>query len=1068
MTMHRFLRTLAAVALVAGAAPSRVHAQGVTTGAVSGVVVDNSGQPADNVQIQVVNRATGFSRGALTNASGVYTILGLDVGSTYAVTARRIGYQPQTIDNVVVTLSQTTKVDIKLEQQAAQLEGVTTVAETNALISPSRTGAATTFTDSALRRLPTIDRNFTDFVSLTPQMSNAGPGFSGGGTNNRFNNIQIDGAISSDIFGLGSTGQPGGQAKGKSISIESVKEYQVLLSPYDVRQGNFSGALINAVTKSGTNEFHGSAYGVMRNKDLTRSQPFINDFTHRQYGFTLGGPIVKDKIMFFVNPEIQRRETPANGPYIGSPQTTITQDLVDRFNAAMQSYGLPAGSGAPVTNQNPLTNVFARLDFFLPYNTSLVLRHNYAQAQDDIFSRSTANFYLDNNGYAFTSKTHSTAAQLRTNFASGIYNEMLLSVNSTRDRRRPNVLLPQVEAIGVGTTWIVGGGERSSHRNELDQDVLELTDNVTIPVGQNHRITVGTQNQFYKARNLFLQNGFGRWIFGSLDSLEMGLPRQYLVGVPVSGDGAVRFHARQHALYAQDQWSVTPTFNLTYGLRLDVPIFDDKPPTNPAVARPLCATRNADPALCGFGRNTADVPSGNLQWSPRVGFNWDVTGDAQNQLRGGIGMFTGRPAYVWLANAFQYSGYSGVAQLTCTRAQTTPNRAPTFTADRAAHPPAECGDGLTAAAGGQINLLNPDLKFPQNLRATLGYDRDLGSGFVGTLEAMYTRGISNLFYQNIALAGPIGTGAHGRVIYGAAPGSPSVRVAGRTQMYDVDNQSKDYSYQLTAGIARRWRNNFEGSLFYTYSQVYDVQSLTSSVAQSQYEYGMPVAWDQTEKRLGHSIFEQPHRIVAQGTYSFKTRTDITLTYVGESGNAFTYTVSGDVNGDGSSNNDPIYIPKDVRDPTEMQFRDFTRPGTSTVVTVAEQQDAFDKLVSSMACLNKHRGEFAPRNVCHAPWSNMVNLSVRQSLKTIGMQNMMLQVDVFNFGNLLNKRWGQYKQVNGSSSFGSQSLLKYETKTAGSFAEGAVPIYSFDPNFKSFTTDNIRSNYQIQMQVKYSF
>jgi hypothetical protein len=674
-----------------------------------------------------------------------------------------------------------------------------------------------------------------------------------------------------------------------------------------------------------------------------------------------------------------------------------------------------------------------------------VLRHNFAKAQDDVFSRQTTTFNLDNNGYAFTSKTNSTAAQLRTNFSNGIYNEALLSYNRTRDRRRPNVVAPQIEVKSPVST-LVAGGERSSQRNELDQDVFEITDNVTIPVGQSHRITIGTQNQFFKARNLFQQQGLGQWTFTNIDSLVSGTAERYAVGVPAVGDGAVRFSARQHALYAQDQWTVTPTFNLTYGLRLDVPIFDDKPPTN-------------DLFLTQFGRNTADVPSGNVQWSPRVGFNWDITGDAKNQLRGGIGMFTGRPAYVWLSNAFQNSGVSGVRQLVCTGA-----RVPKFTQQNAAAPDTTCADGTTAAAGSEVNLLSKNLKFPQNMRATVGFDRDLGAGFVATLEAMYTRGISSLFYQNIALAGPIGTDSRGRVIYGAAPDNANKVVATRDFVLDVTNQSKDYSYQLTAGLARRWRNNFEGSIFYTYSQVFDVQSLTSSTAKSQYEFGMPVAWNQSEKRLGHSIFEQPHRIVAQGTYSFKTHTDITVTYVGETGNAFTYTVNGDVNGDGSRQNDPIYIPKNVRDTLEIRFQQFTPPGATAPVTVAEQQDAFDKFISSMDCLNRHRGGFAQRNVCHAPWSNTFNLSVRQSLKTIGMQHATLQVDVFNFGNLLNPDWGQYK----SASFGSQNLLTYRTKTTGSLAAGGEPIYTFDPNYKNWSTTNIRSNYQIQMQLRYSF
>ncbi len=1054
-------RLLAAVGLAIGAAlvamPRQLTAQ-VTTGSIAGFVTDDQGQPVEAAQIQLVNKETGLTRGTLTASNGRYVVQGLEVGTNYSVTARRIGFGPVTVDRIVVSLGQTTRADIKLERQATQLQAVTVVSETNALISPTRTGATTTVSDSALRRLPSLNRNFTDFVALTPQVSNSGPGLSGGGTNNRFNNIQIDGAVSSDLFGLGSTGQPGGQAGGKSISIESVKEYQVLLSPYDVRQGNFSGALINAVTKGGTNEFHGTLYGVGRNQDFTRSQPYLNDFKQTQFGFAVGGPVVKNKVLFFVNPEFQQRAVPAGGPYLGSTNSGVNQALIDQFNTALTSYGVPAGSGRAVTNDNPLTNLFARLDFNLSSNTSLVLRHNFARAEDNIFSRTTSTFNLDNNGYAFTSNSNSTAAQLRTNFANGMFNEVLVNVNRIRDRRKPNVYFPQVE-VNTPVSLLVGGGERSSHANELDQDVIELSDNFSIPLTASHRLTIGTQNQFYKVRNLFQQQGLGRWIFGTMDSLIAGNPRSYAVGVPVSGDGAVRFNASQHALYAQDEWTATPTLNVTLGVRVDAPYFSDKPPENPLIANPVCQGTGQPSATCGFARHTSEVPSGNMQWSPRIGFNWDVTGDQQNQLRGGVGLFTGRPAYVWLGNAFQNSGLSGVAQLTCLNAA-----APRFTSANVSNPPTACANGTTAAAGAEINLLNKDLKFPQNMRATLGFDRQLPGRFVATLEAMYTKGVNSLFYQNIALAGPQGTDFKGRVMYGPNVNSPVLKVTGRTAVLDVSNQSKDYAYSLTAGLARKWSNNYEASLFYTYSDARDVQSLTSSTANSQYQFGRPVATRQDQAELGYSVFRQPHRLVGQFSYAFKTKTDVTFTYVGETGAAFTYTVSGDVNGDGFASNDPIYIPKSATDPNEIQFQNFTRAGTTTVVTAAEQAAAFEKLIKSLDCLNDNRGTFAPRNACNAPWSNTINLSLRQSLKTIGVQNVSFQLDIFNFANFLNKDWGQ---VN-TTAYGSQNVITYRTKSAGNLNAGAIPVFTFDPNFSKWDANNIRSNYQLQAQLRYSF
>jgi hypothetical protein len=1060
--LRRFLAIAGAAFAVAVIASGRIQAQ-VTTGAISGTVRDSSAGPIESAQVQVTNRATGLVRGVTTNSSGFYAIPGLEVGSTYSVSVRRIGYAPQTRDNVVVNLGQSTRIDFALARQVTQIDAVRIVAETNSLISPTRTGASTIVSDSSLRRLPSLNRNFTDFVALTPQVSNSGPGLSGGGTNNRFNNITIDGSISSDLFGLGSTGQPGGQANGKSIGIESVKEYQVLLSPYDVRQGNFSGAAINAVTKSGTNTMTGSAYAVTRNRDLVREQPYIREFDQTQYGIAVGGPVVRDRVFFFVNPEWQQRTTPAAGPYVGDGTSSVTQAVIDQFNNLVGSRGIPQGSGRSVDNENPLTNVFARLDFMLPRNSSLMLRHNYAKAQDDNFGRSTATFNLDNNGYAFTSNHNSTVAQLRTNFVNGNYNEMLVSFNKTEDRRRPNVYAPMVSvATPVGS--LVAGGERFSQANELDQQVVEITNNFTMPIlDGSHRLTIGTQNQFFKYRNLFAQSRLGVWDFVNIDSLTSGQPRQYIVGVPVSGDGAVRLSARQHALYLQDDWAVSPRVNVTLGVRADAPFFNDSPPTNPDILEPLCAAASQPAtANCGFARNTADVPSGNWQFSPRVGFNWDVTGDQRNQLRGGVGLFTGRPAYVWLSNAFQNSGRSGVALLTCNAAA-----APKFTAAAATTAPTTCVNGTSAAAGAEINLLSKGLNFPQNLRTTLGFDRDIGWGIVATSEVMYTLGVNNPFYTNLALFGPQGTDRFGRTIYGTAPNAPVVRVTGRNLVLDVQNQSKDYAVQLTGGLQKRFSDGWEGSLMYTWSQARDVQSLTSSTAFSQYRFGRTYEGLQEDLSLGRSFFEQKHRLIGQATYSFqKTLTDLTVLYIGESGAPYGYTSSGDLNGDGFTLNDAIYIPRRATDPNEMLFRDFTRPGTTTVVTAAQQAVAFDKFIDGAECLRSQRGQIMERNSCFNPWTNTVNLSLRQSLKTLGVGRLSLQLDVFNFLNLLNKEWGERP----TAGFGSQTLISYVTRAAGSMTgtSSIVPVHTFDPNYQRFLQNNLGSNYQMQLQVKYSY
>ncbi len=1053
MLKLRAIATLGVVvAALAALSPATLAAQGVTTGAITGVVTDESGAGIDNAQVQVINRATGYTTGSLTRDGGRFFVQGLEIGRQYAVTVRLLGYAPQTTENVNIVLGTATAVNFRLQRQATELAGVTVTA-TPAEFSPTRHGISTVVSDSALRKLPSLERNFTDFVALTPQVSTnvRTGGLSAGGVNNRFNHIQIDGASETDLFGLGATGQPGGQASGKSIAIESVKEYQVLLTPFDVRQGNFAGLLVNAVTKSGTNEFHGTAYGFTRGDAYTRSQPYIRDYENTQYGLAVGGPIVRDRAHFFINPEFQRVNEPASGVSIITPGVdTLLDDPVNRFTTLLARDNIPAGSAGPITNENPLTNVFGRIDFQLPWNTSLVLRHNYGRAEDDVFSRGSTSPYdfpLSSNGYFFESSKNSTVLQLRTQFRNTIFNELIAGYNTIRDRRTPLVRAPSVETVVTGAT-LRAGAERFSHANELDQDIIEITDNVTWTRG-SHSFTIGGLASFYDVRNLFRQSSLGHWRFGSLDSLELRLPNQYIVGIPVTGDGAVRFDAAVYAGYLQDRWSVSPNFTLSAGLRFDVPVFRDKPPSNPTL-------------LTQLNRDTRDIPSGNFQWSPRVSFNWDVTGDQRNQLRGGIGAFTGHPAYVWLSNAFQNSGLTGVALLTCN----APN-APQFTSANIASPPSQCTNGTTASAGAEINLLAKDMRFPQTGRVSLGYDRDLGRGLIATVEGMYTVGMYSPFYENIALAGPQGEDVNGRVMYGPRPGAPALKVAARSQVFEARNSKwKDRYTQLTAGLKRRFERNWEGSVFYTWSRARDVQTLTSSTAFSQLRFGRVWAGNLSETEATRSSFEQPHRIVATGVYTFPTRTSVALIYQGGSGRPFTYIASGDLNADNFTLNDPIYVPTAAEVPA-MNFQQYTSGGSA--VTPAQQAAAFEEFIQSTECLRQNRGQILPRNECSSPWTNLLNVSVSQALPVFRGQNVSLQLDVFNLLNLLDRDWGEQTFLDPQV-----TLLDYRglTNSSGSLIVGAPtpaqPIFRYTVGQRRYNFSNIESNYQIQLSLRYSF
>jgi hypothetical protein len=1049
------------------AGPAR--AQGVVTGAISGRVTAPDGEGLAGAQVSIRNTSIGLTRTVVTGQDGRYRVASLPVGGPYTVAATQVGRTPAQQTGLQVGLGQDLRVDFTLQDQAVVLEALTVSAEANPVLSAENKGLATTIGEEAIQNLPTLNRNFTDFVRLAPQVSSTGPGLSGGGVNNRFNNIQIDGASENDLFGLGTTGQPGGQAGGKSIAIESVKEYQILLSPFDVRQGNFAGLLVNAVTKSGTNNLDGSVYYYTRNQDLTREQDYINDYEQTQYGFSVGGPIIRDRLHFFVNPEWQQRSTPAAGPFFGQTgdnvtPISVTQAQVDEFQQILAGYGIEAGDEGQVNNDNPLTNVFARLDLQLPeIGSRFVIRHNYGRAEDDNFFRSSSLYALTSNAYFFESTKNSTVGQLFTTLTPDLYNELIVGYSTIRDSRTPSVRAPQI-TVDVGSQDLRAGGEQFSQGNTLDQDIFEITNNLSWQRGA-HRIDVGTKNEFYAIDNFFAESAFGVWEFSSLANLRNGIASTYRLAAnardPREPIPHARFNAAQFGLYIQDQWEPSDRLSITGGIRADIPVLRDKP----------LYTAVVDSV---YRRRTDEVPSGNVQWSPRLGFNWDVTGNGGTQLRGGVGVFVGRPAFVMLGNAFQNDG-TGIAFLTCSQGVGRP--APAFTADPD-NQPTSCGNGVGLNSGiiGAVNLLDDDLKFPSTFRASLAFDHELPGGFVASLEGLYTRAVEQFFYNDLNLQNRDGIGVDrfGRTVFGtiAANGvASSTRESTRfTEVIDVTNQNKDWAYNLTAGLQRQFTNGFEARAFYTFSKARDVLSATSSRAISNYRFGRVLYGPHSEQNVGISSFDQPHKIIVAGTYTFpweRFGTSLSVIYTGQSGDPFTYVYGGsggrgDLNADGLQGNDAIYVPSNALDPNEIRFQ--AASFNNVNYTPEQQAAAFEEYIQSSACLREHRGRILERNTCRNKWTNFLNVSLRQSVPTLRGQAFSFQLDVFNFLNLLNEDWGL---VETTSSLSTLNLLTHRAQSSTDRTT-AVPIVDFNPEFQQFFSNNLASNYQIQLSARYEF
>ncbi len=700
--------------------PRAALAQGVTSAAVAGRITDESGAPVPAAQLTLTNGSTGQRYAARARDDGRYSFENVDVGGPYTLGARALGFEPKTGTPFNLQLGQRLALDLSLKRTAVELAGVIVETSSNPLLSTARTGAGSFISDSALRRLPTLNRAFNDFVNTAPQIvKTPGGGTSFTGQNDRFNNIQIDGTVNNDLFALGASNQiPGGGVNARPLSIEAVKEYQVLTAPFDVRQGGFVGGLINAVTKSGTNQFHGSVFGYMQNENFVGSDTNgvsvpVADYQQQQYGFTFGGPIIRDRLHFFVTGDFRHDNRPfatsiqlgANGDTTGVGITQARFDSVQQILTTQ--YGFDPGTWRAPQINNPETNLFAKLDLELSTNSHLEMSgtlinvnqdkmiHTYRSGfiQPPSLSNARDGYELSGSGYYMKDETRTLRGKWTTTFGSNFSNELIVGRTTIGDNRPPVSNHPLILVGGNSAgTYIAAGAERFSHANSLDQRVVEVTDNITFPAGK-HLLTLGTHNEFIHFRNVFFPASIGIWNFATPAALAAGTPNFYARALPglLRPDGPVAdFDVTQVGFYGEDRFSPVPNLTLTAGLRMDVPSVP-APAFNTALD-----TGVAFPALGGGGVDTRSSPSGNILWSPRLGFNYDVNGRQETIVRGGVGIFSGRPPYVWVSNAY---GNTGLEQRTllCNGVISggSPggtDTVPTFTVDPNAQP-RKCGAG---------------------------------------------------------------------------------------------------------------------------------------------------------------------------------------------------------------------------------------------------------------------------------------------------------------------------------------------------------------------------------------
>lgn len=1025
---------LAALALgTAGVA----HAQ-VTTGSLVGSVrAESDGSALPGVAITAVHVPTGTAYSAMTSNDGRFVLPNVRVGGPYSVTAVLDGFRSTETTGVQVNLGATTEVAVALPL-AEVAETIEVVGEYDALINPNRTGSSSAVSLDQIESLPTVRRSLQDFARTNPYF-NVDPSdpsatrISVAGKNNRYNSIQIDGAVNNDLFGLADTGTPGGQADTQPISLDAIEQLQMVVSPYDVRQGGFTGGGLNAVTRSGSNAFHGSIYGSLRDQSFVGDGPFdreVADFDEDQYGFRLGGPVLQDKLFFFVNAEINRRESPTGVSADGTTGNQFGKPAEAAFlrGYLQENFGYDPGSlgDIPATTDSDLA--FARMDWNVAEGHQLTLRHNYVDAARDVIAdRSTTSFRFPTAIYAIASETNSTVAQLNSVFGSA-FNEARLGFQTIRDKRATPVTFPTVEIGGAPRRGeLIVGTERFSGANALDQDILELTDDFTFIKGA-HTVTVGTHNEFFEFKNLFLADFYGYYFFPDLAAFEAGEASEYSIGFANGADPRrpAQFEANQYGIYAGDQWRVNDRLSLTLGLRADMARFPDEPSFNGA-------------AEAALGHSTAETPSEDPVLSPRIGFNWDPTGEGEQQLRGGVGVFAGRTPYVWISNAYANTGVESTS-LSCQASRGCP--VPLFNPDPLGQP-----RNLGAAGSVTVDLIDPDFEFPRVLRTTLGYDRELVWGIRGSAEVVWSLTQKDVFYQNV-----------NKVEVGTSPLDGRPTYTSRSSSFRdallLTNTDKGEETSISLMFSRPFTNGLSVTAGYAWMDAESAFDATSSRAISNWQF-MPTQGDIFSPRQATSMFEIEHRMNASASYTFETGPlghTVALYWNAQSGRPYTLLVGGDPNGDGYSTNDLLYVPASA---DEIILKD----ASGNVIDYERFADYLRQ-----AGIDPTAGRILERNESVEPWSHLLDFhyGLELPVKVISTE---LTFDVLNVLNLLDSDKGVIRFVN----FQTSTPVNYR----GLDAETGKPIYQEAGTGRlnggsQFSTSDLRSRWQAKVGLRLSF
>lgn len=1084
----------------------------VTTAVISGEAKDNKGEALVGATVVATHTPSGTRYGTVTNGAGRYVLPAVRVGGPFTVVVSYTGYESQTIENLYTTLGNETSANVVLAESGVTLTEAVVTANRSDLFSSARTGAASTFSKDQIVSVPVIGSRS---ISEVTKYNANGNGRSFGGQDSRLNNFTIDGSVFNNGFGLGNDANAGGRTGTTPISLDAIEEIQVNVAPFDVRQSGFTGSGINAVTRSGTNEVSGSVYYGFRDtskifqgrEDYFGKKTKLTKFNNNILGARLGGAIIKNKLFYFVSYERERRVSPAtqfiaDGSTNSGIKTRVLKSDLDQLSSFLkEKYGYETGAYEAFDYAVKSDKFLARLDYNISDAHKLTLRYTHHNSVSDqpISNSNSAGFgsrtlsvdamAYENSGYLIGDNTRSIVAELNSTFGDRISNKFIAGYDyQNEDRQYKGALFPTIDILKDGRTYIGAGFDPFTPSNKLNYATTHFTDNVSLYLNK-HTVTVGANYEYYRSENLFFPASNGVYVFNSLadfyaaanstadtSPVKLNLFQLRYSALPGAAEPLQILKANRTDVYGQDEYQVSKNLKVTVGLRASAIWFAQTSLANSTVDNQQYID-NEGGNRTGYKISTGKLPETKILFEPRLGFNLDVFGNKKTQIRGGSGIFTGRPPYVFLSNQI---GNNGVLTGFIQQNQTTKYA---FTPDA---PKKYTPATPTLPTTFDIAATDPNYKYPQVWKSNIAIDQKLPFGFVLTLEGLYNSYLNSVNYFNAnlepATAQFTGPDTRSRFPGSGLTGSNftnAIRINDNISTAAILNTKNGaYYYSGTVKLEYPMHNGLYGMVAYTRSVAKNYMS-AGSIASGSWTGARSVNGN---NKLGLTFADQdiPHRIVAMLNYriayggNFGGATTLSLGYVGERSGRASYAYAGDMNGDGVNNNDLIFVPNKATDLTFEQFNIINTNSAGVkdtlVATPAVQAAALDAYINNDPYLKDRRGKYAERNGLLFPWLHRFDFSVSQDfyLKIGGKRNaFQVRFDVLNVGNLLNNKWG----VN-------NFLTTDRPLTYRSVDANGVPKYRMATQVKDgrtiLLTDNFQKStsltqfWQAQLTVRYTF